>query len=144
LFLGGRETLAAGSANPLKAIVYVVGVGLGVGLMLGCSSPSTGIVASCTLARADGTAGPVLCQEVSTAGAATLKSECAGDGGAAELGTFSEMGCSQVGAVGGCRPVTTGLTTTTWYYASGGATREGVAALCSASGATFIAPASSP
>ena len=113
-------------------------------LAAGCADGGGTI--SCTVSQDDGALGVLrICLE---APANTLSQGCTpagstGDGGVGV--SVAEGPCSRVGAVGGCRISSGGVSETIWYYQDGtdagnGPMSSDIRALCAEGGATFVAP----
>jgi len=130
----------------------IVSLGLGLSaLCLACGGPKIIPVASCVIEGLGGADAAIQsCEETSASGAALLMSGCLGDGSAdvdadgphdaAAPGHFFGAPCPHDNALGGCRPTSSGVTATYWYYEGGRLTQDQLMQLCAASGGTFISP----
>jgi len=130
-----------------RILIAVVAIAVAAGAA-GCGG--SGGSGSCTLGESIPDAGIALsiCEEVTGASDEDLnmlRQSCMLPGGLPDAGFqvnahYSDGPCSRVGALGGCRVTSGGLTATVWYYAAGGGTSADIETLCTQAGTTFVPP----
>jgi hypothetical protein len=136
---------------PLVLLASVLGCGGGGGGAKGADGGGTGgagggggSLVSCVITESSGGATILmLCQEATGFYAEQLRAACSrppADAAIAPHAEITNMPCPHANALGACSLSVAAGSLTGWYYADGTQTSADVAALCAATGQTFVAP----